>query len=83
MEDGTGASIWGFRIFGGVFFAIGFILSLISFLGVLGGAGSIIMYILYFIIPIVCILIYAISQIVLAMQSAGDMWPIGILYFFH
>lgn len=37
------------------------------------------MYVLYFIVPLVCTLIYAISQIVLATQSASDMWPIGTI----
>jgi hypothetical protein len=78
VEDGTPASIWGFRIFGATIFVLTMIVSLLSFMGLLGSAGAIIVHILYFIYPAICIAIYGISQTVLTMHSSGDKWPIGI-----
>lgn len=79
FEDGTRTSIWSFRIIGQVFFVIGFVTSLLTYLGVLGAVGSIIILVQYFVINAICVLVYAISQVVLAAHTVRDMWALGNL----
>lgn len=80
FEDGTRASVWGFRIVGFLFFLSGFISSILTFLNILGSAGILILFSQYFIVSALIILIYTISQIILTLHSVGDMWPMGTFF---
>ncbi|KAK0523592.1 Chitin synthase, class 7 [Tilletia horrida] len=82
-EDGTPQSLWFLRLSSLLFFGIGFFIATATFKGIAGmsptsQAG---LYIVQFIFPIICTLIYVLLQVVLVIRTLDDRWPLGDIAF--
>lgn len=82
-EDGTPLSLWILRIsclavFGvGMFVAIATFKTFASFSPVKPTA----LFIIYLIWPIICVVVYVVSQLILVFRTLEDRWPIGDILF--
>jgi len=82
-EDGTPLSLWLLRlgclaIFGGSFFV-----AIATFKGFLGFSNTktLGLWIVYLLWPLVCVVIYVVSQLILVFRTLEDRWPIGDIIF--
>jgi len=82
-EDGTPLSLWVLRLSSLFLFCAGFFLSIATFKGFAGFnyATPVALWIIYFIWPAVCVVIYVVSQLVLVVRTLEDRWPIGDILF--
>jgi len=82
-EDGTPLSLWVLRLSSLLVFCGAFFLSIATFKGFAGFsyANPTAVWIIYFIWPAACVLIYVISQLVLVIRTLDDRWPIGDILF--
>ncbi|KAH9891166.1 chitin synthase III catalytic subunit [Cubamyces lactineus] len=82
-EDGTPLSLWLLRIAMLVTFGVSFFVSIATFKRIAGFdyAKPIGLWIIYILWPLVCTVIYVVSQLVLVFRTLEDRWPIGDIVF--
>jgi len=82
-EDGTPTSLWGLRIACFIVFGAVFFVSIATFLGFAGFMYDkpLGLWIIYIIWPLVCVVIYVISQLIIVIRTLDDRWPIGDILF--
>jgi hypothetical protein len=83
-EDGTTLSVWWvLRGISFLFFAITFFVAVATFrsLGALGPNSTVVLFIFLYIIPGICLLVYALMQIILVTRTLEDRWPLGDILF--
>jgi len=82
-EDGTPLSLWGLRGASLLLFALGFFLSIATFKGFAGFdyTKTTALWIIYILWPLVCVVVYVVSQLILVFQTLEDRWPIGDIIF--
>jgi len=82
-EDGTPASLWLLRISCLVVWGVTFFISIATFKGFAGFRydKTTALWILYLLWPLLCTVIYIISQLVLVFRTLEDRWPIGDIIF--
>ncbi|CAK5269869.1 unnamed protein product [Mycena citricolor] len=82
-EDGTPLSLWGLRISCLVVFAVGFFISIATFKKFAGFSNTkpVALWIIYILWPLLCAVIYIVSQLVLVFRTLDDRWPIGDIVF--
>ncbi|KAG6844874.1 Chitin synthase, class 7 [Tephrocybe sp. NHM501043] len=82
-EDGTPLSLWFLRISCLVIFGLQFFLSIATFKNIAGlnYKKPIALWIMYILWPLICTVIYIISQLVLVFRTLEDRWPIGDIIF--
>lgn len=82
-EDGTPTSLWFLRLSSLVIFGVCFFVTVATFKDIAGfdhtkPTG---LYITYLIYPAACVVIYAVSQLVLVIRTLDDRWAIGDITF--
>lgn len=82
-EDGTPLSLWFLRLACLVVFGVGFFIAIATFKGFASfsfskPAGLWVIYILW---PLVCVIIYGVSQLILVVRTLDDRWPLGDILF--
>ncbi|KAI0662349.1 chitin synthase III catalytic subunit [Cubamyces menziesii] len=82
-EDGTPLSLWLLRIAMLVTFGVSLFVSIATFKRIAGFdyAKPIGLWIIYILWPLVCTVIYVVSQLVLVFRTLEDRWPIGDIVF--
>jgi len=82
-EDGTPLSLWFLRITSLGVFGIGFFLAIATFKGFAGFSFSqpIALWIIYILWPLICVVVYVVSQLVLVLRTLDDRWPLGDILF--
>jgi len=82
-EDGTPLSLWFLRLSCLAVFGVGFFLAIATFKNFAGFSfdrttGLWIIYILY---PLICVVVYVVSQLILVLRTLDDRWPVGDILF--
>ncbi|KAG8894606.1 Chitin synthase, class 7 [Tulasnella sp. 403] len=82
-EDGTPLSLWGLRIATLVVFGVSFFVSIATFKGFAGFKYTkpLGLFIIYLIWPLVCVLCYVVTQLIIVIRTLDDRWPIGDIIF--
>jgi len=82
-EDGTPVSLWLLRISCLVLFGLTFFLAIATFKQIAGFKydNPIALWIMYMLWPLICTVIYIVSQLVLVFRTLDDRWPIGDIIF--
>jgi len=82
-EDGTPKSLWFLRISCLVIFGLEFFIAIATFKQIAGFnyTKPIGLWILYILWPLICVVVYVISQLVLVFRTLDDRWPIGDIVF--
>jgi len=82
-EDGTPMSLWGLRIACIAVFGVVFFVSIATFQRFAGFdyMKPLALWIIYIIWPLVCVVIYVISQLIIVVRTLDDRWPIGDILF--
>ncbi|CAL1696824.1 unnamed protein product [Somion occarium] len=82
-EDGTPLSLWFLRIACFVVFGVSFFVAIATFKGFAGFSFSkpIGLWIIYILWPLICTVIYIVSQLILVFRTLEDRWPIGDIVF--
>ncbi|KII86256.1 hypothetical protein PLICRDRAFT_43838 [Plicaturopsis crispa FD-325 SS-3] len=82
-EDGTPLSLWLLRISCFVVFALGFFLAIATFQGFASFSNTkpVGLWIIYILWPLICAVVYTVSQLVLVFRTLDDRWPIGDILF--
>lgn len=82
-EDGTPISLWVLRISALVVFGVSFFIAIATFKNFAGFKYTkpIGLWIVYILWPLVCVIIYVISQLILVFRTLEDRWPIGDILF--
>lgn len=82
-EDGTPVSLWLLRLACLVVFGISFFVSVATFKNFAGFKFNkpIGLWIIYILWPLICTVIYIVSQLVLVFRTLEDRWPIGDIIF--
>ncbi|KAI0085685.1 chitin synthase III catalytic subunit [Irpex rosettiformis] len=82
-EDGTPLSLWLLRISCLVVFGVSFFVAIATFKQVAGFkyAKPIGLWIIYILWPLICTVVYVVSQLVLVFRTLEDRWPIGDILF--
>ncbi|KAH9850615.1 chitin synthase III catalytic subunit [Lenzites betulinus] len=82
-EDGTPLSLWLLRISTLVVFGVSLFVSIATFKKIAGFdyAKPIGLWIIYILWPLVCTVVYIVSQLVLVFRTLEDRWPIGDIIF--
>lgn len=82
-EDGTPTSLWFLRISCFVVWGITFFISIATFNSYVGFKYDKTMglWILYILWPLICAVVYIVSQLVLVFRTLEDRWPIGDIIF--
>lgn len=84
-EDGTSGSIWFMRVSTLVFWVIGFVISSGTFrgMGSLGPESSKQGGLWFFeiVFPLIMVLIYIVSQVILVLRTLNDLWPLNDITF--
>ncbi|KAF8060781.1 chitin synthase III catalytic subunit [Lyophyllum atratum] len=82
-EDGTPLSLWFLRISCLVVFGLQFFLAIATFKQIAGFnyTKPIALWIVYILWPLICTVVYIISQLVLVFRTLEDRWPIGDIVF--
>ncbi|KAF7297581.1 hypothetical protein MKEN_01380800 [Mycena kentingensis (nom. inval.)] len=82
-EDGTPLSLWGLRISCLVVFAVGFFIAVATFKQFAGFKYTkpVALWIVYILWPLLCTVIYIVSQLLLVFRTLEDRWPIGDIVF--
>ncbi|KAK7203505.1 chitin synthase III catalytic subunit [Myxozyma melibiosi] len=78
-EDGTNRSIWTLRLITVGSFALTFVISIFTFKswGSLSPKDTTALFVVLYILNLVAVVIYAISQIILVLFTLQDLWPLG------
>ncbi|KAJ3532763.1 hypothetical protein NMY22_g7612 [Coprinellus aureogranulatus] len=82
-EDGTPLSLWFLRISCLVVWGLGFFLAIATFKQIAGFKYDkpIALWVIYILWPLICTVIYIISQLILVFRTLEDRWPIGDIVF--
>ncbi|KAH9947356.1 chitin synthase III catalytic subunit [Amylocystis lapponica] len=82
-EDGTPVSLWFLRISMLVVFGVGFFIAIATFKGLAGFnyTKPIALWIIYMLWPLVVVVVYVISQLILVFRTLEDRWPLGDILF--
>ncbi|KAK7688016.1 Chitin synthase, class 7 [Cerrena zonata] len=82
-EDGTPLSLWFLRITCFVVFGVSLFVSIATFKKLAGFdyTKPIGLWIIYILWPLVCTVIYIVSQLILVFRTLEDRWPIGDIIF--
>ncbi|EKM77066.1 hypothetical protein AGABI1DRAFT_115471 [Agaricus bisporus var. burnettii JB137-S8] len=82
-EDGTPLSLWFLRISCLVVFGVSFFIAIATFKQFAGFSfdKTVGLWIIYILWPLICVVIYIISQLVLVFRTLQDRWPIGDIVF--
>ncbi|KAF8332129.1 chitin synthase export chaperone [Amanita rubescens] len=82
-EDGTPLSLWFLRISCIVVFGVSFFIGIATFKAFAGFsyAKPVALWIVYILWPLVCVVIYIISQLILVFRTLEDRWPLGDIVF--
>ncbi|KAF9814814.1 hypothetical protein IEO21_04922 [Rhodonia placenta] len=82
-EDGTPVSLWLLRIAILVVFGVSFFVAIATFKNVASFSYTkpIGLWIIYILWPLVCVVIYTVSQLILVLRTLEDRWPIGDIVF--
>lgn len=82
-EDGTPVSLWALRGACVILFAVGFFLSIATFKSFAGFdyTKTTALWIIYILWPLVCAVVYIVSQLILVFRTLEDRWPIGDILF--
>lgn len=82
-EDGTPKSLWFLRLSSLVLFGVGMFVSIATFKGIagMGPTKTTGLFIVELVFPLVCVLIYVISQTMLVLRTLDDRWPLGDITF--
>lgn len=82
-EDGTPMSLWFLRLSTSIIWGLFFFISIATFKNMAGFnyEKPIALFITYLLFPAACVLIYAISQLVLVVRTLDDRWAIGDILF--
>jgi len=82
-EDGTPLSLWFLRISCLVVFGVGFFLAIATFKQYAGFsyAKPIALWIIYILWPVICTVVYIVSQLILVFRTLEDRWPVGDIVF--
>jgi len=82
-EDGTPLSLWLLRLTCLVIFGVTFFVAIATFKGFAGFKFSkpIGLWIIYILWPLICSVVYIVSQLVLVFRTLEDRWPIGDIVF--
>jgi len=82
-EDGTPLSLWLLRLSTLVVFGVSFFLAIATFKEFAGFTFTkpIALWIVYILWPLVCAVIYIVSQLILVFRTLEDRWPIGDIVF--
>jgi uncharacterized membrane protein YgcG len=82
-EDGTPLSLWVLRLSCLAIFGITFFIAIATFKGFASFSYSkpIGLWVIYILWPLICVVIYVISQLVLVFRTLDDRWPIGDIVF--
>ncbi|KAF8649570.1 hypothetical protein AX16_005732 [Volvariella volvacea WC 439] len=82
-EDGTPLSLWFLRISCLAVFGVSMFVAIATFKRFAGFdyAKPIGLWVIYILWPLVCVVIYVISQLVLVFRTLDDRWPIGDIVF--
>lgn len=78
-EDGTKLSVWLLRLSSLGMFAISFVVSLFTFLGIagLGPTNTVGLFVVMYILNAISLVIYVVMQILLVVNTLEDRWPLG------
>jgi len=82
-EDGTPLSLWFLRLSCLVVFGITFFVSIATFKNIASFSFQkpIGLWIIYILWPLICTVIYIVSQLILVFRTLDDRWPIGDIVF--
>ncbi|UZJ53519.1 hypothetical protein CBS101457_002839 [Exobasidium rhododendri] len=82
-EDGTPKSLWFMRVSSAVLFAIGFLVAIATFKGAAGMSPTkqLGLWIMQLLFPLICVVIYVLSQVVLVLRTLDDRWALGDIAF--
>jgi len=82
-EDGTPTSLWFLRIACLAVFGVVLFVAIATFQNFAGFhyATPLALWIIYIIWPLVCVVIYVISQLLIVLRTLEDRWPIGDILF--
>ncbi|ORY51490.1 hypothetical protein BCR33DRAFT_656197 [Rhizoclosmatium globosum] len=83
FEDGTPLSLWTLRGSSFAVFFVSFLVSILTFTssGGLNSAYPTLLYIIYFILPLVFLIVYGVLQTILIVNTLDDRWPLCDLFF--
>ncbi|KAG8837729.1 Chitin synthase, class 7 [Serendipita sp. 400] len=78
-EDGTPLSLWFLRLSCLLLFGISFFIAIATFknLASFSNTNSIPLWIVYFLWPAICTVVYIVSQLILVVRTLDDRWPLG------
>ncbi|KAH7908160.1 chitin synthase III catalytic subunit-domain-containing protein [Hygrophoropsis aurantiaca] len=82
-EDGTPVSLWLLRISCLAVFGVSFFVAIATFksLASFSPTSPTALFIIYLIWPIICVVIYIVSQLILVFRTLDDRWPLGDIIF--
>ncbi|KAF8621834.1 hypothetical protein AX15_007458 [Amanita polypyramis BW_CC] len=82
-EDGTPLSLWFLRISCLAVFGVSFFVAIATFKNIAGFSfiKPVGLWVIYILWPLVCVVIYIISQLILVFRTLDDRWPIGDIVF--
>jgi len=82
-EDGTPLSLWFLRISCLAVFGLEFFFAIATFKQIAGFSYSnpIALWIMYILWPLICVVVYIVSQLILVFRTLEDRWPIGDIIF--
>lgn len=82
-EDGTPLSLWGMRLACFFVFGITLFVSIATFKGIASFTYTkpLGLWIIYMLWPLVCVVVYIVSQLILVFRTLEDRWPIGDIVF--
>ena len=82
-EDGTSQSIWTIRGCSLFMFLISFMVSIFTFTGKagLGPTNTVGLFVVLYVLNAICVVVYAVMQIVLVTNTLQDRWPLGDITF--
>jgi hypothetical protein len=82
-EDGTPLSLWLLRISCLAIWGLSFFLAIATFKQIAGFKYDkpIALWVIYILWPLICTVIYIVSQLILVFRTLEDRWPIGDIIF--
>jgi len=82
-EDGTPLSLWGLRIACFAVFGVTMFVSIATFKKFAGFSytNPIGLWIIYILWPLVCVVTYVVTQLIIVIRTLDDRWPIGDILF--
>jgi len=82
-EDGTPLSLWFLRIACLAVWGVAFFIAIATFKGFAGfsNKSTVALWVIYILWPLVCTVLYIVSQLILVFRTLEDRWPIGDIVF--